>query len=301
MKKYIVVNLLIVSCIYISIIIVNYLMDPFNKFNTEYNKQKFSVNTDRRIAKLIDFRKKNSKVIILGGSRSDSLSENFFLKYNIDISNMAYGGGSIYEIIDTFNFFLKNNSLYSTDKVIVGITLDIFNESYLRNEVKKVLPLVESNFRYLTSFYILKKSVKKIFSSDHRTKKSTKKYDVSKTIDYAAKRRYSSYIFPVKELERLNLMSEYCKKNNINLVFFIPPNYIEFDKKIDEYNLRLKYDKMMNELRKLGTIYDFNSNDEIKYNINNYSDGIHFKSNITELIVKDLALETNSSCNIIGK
>ena len=84
--------------------------------------------------------------------------------------------------------------------------------------------------------------------------------DFKDRLEYAAKRRYASYTYPHKLLSKLVKVSDYCKDNNIKLIFFIPPNYIQYDKKIAEYGLSDAYNNMLIDLNILGKVANFNLN-----------------------------------------
>ena len=90
----------------------NYVIDPYGlnsilDFNLE--KEKIVSLMDRRLNKISKFIKNPKEIIILGDSRGDSLRSDFF--YSKNINNMSYGGGTIFEAIDTFWFIVSNITL----------------------------------------------------------------------------------------------------------------------------------------------------------------------------------------------
>src|SRR5262245_22263840 len=84
---------------------VNRLIDPFNlSGNPVVNlpQEKLAEHANDRLARLTKFANGSQRVVVLGDSRAKNLTEWQFQQQGLAVSNLAYGGGTLYEAIDTF-------------------------------------------------------------------------------------------------------------------------------------------------------------------------------------------------------
>jgi len=99
---------------------------------------------------------------------------------------------------------------------------------------------------------------------------------------------YRYYKYPTGLFKKLEEVSSYCKTNNIELVFLIPPTHIDLQKKVDEYNLRTEYNKYKIQLKQFGKVLDFDTENNITINQDNFDDPYHFNKHIAKLLVRKL-------------
>jgi hypothetical protein len=85
------------------------------------------------------------------------------------------------------------------------------------------------------------------------------------------------------------MISNYCNKNSINLVFIIPPSHISLQNKIDEYNLSPQRRQFLSDIKKLSKVYNFNYPNELTINYDNFKDPYHFDpEKVLPLIIEEV-------------
>ena len=93
-------------------------------------------------------------------------------------------------------------------------------------------------------------------------------------------------------MELVNI-SDYCKKNNINLVFFIPPTHIDLQEQVKYFSLQKEENKFKNDLHNIAKTYDFDYSNKLTVNKNNFSDPFHLNKELFSLILNDLFINEN--------
>ena len=148
--------------IFLSPLIIYFLIvliiDPFNIFQN-YSRNKNSIvkqicnRVNPHLSKLSQFKNNPSEIVFLGDSKVQQLPIN---RYNISDQlskiNLSYGGGNIFETIETFNYVVDN---FKPKVVIVGVNFHNFNLSYSHNRVKKVAKIFSNPLAYLMSRDVL--------------------------------------------------------------------------------------------------------------------------------------------------
>ena len=125
MKKHFITTICSLLSVLVLIIITNYIVDPFNRnnyFDFKLHKDQISFTMNDRLYKMIEFKNNPGKHHI-GDSRSRSLKSEYFEMYGVkNMYNFGYGGGSLYEVIDSFWYA---TSLTKLETVIIGIPFNI--------------------------------------------------------------------------------------------------------------------------------------------------------------------------------
>ena len=99
---------------------------------------------------------------------------------------------------------------------------------------------------------------------------------------------YSNYEYPSIYYEGLKEISNYCKENNIKLIFFIPPTHIEQQQSVINFDLAEEEVRFRDDIKKLGILYDFDYPNEITKNKNNFSDPLHPNDSIVEIVTQEI-------------
>ena len=288
--------------IFLSPLIIYFLIvliiDPFNIFqNYSHNKNSIVKQICNRVNphlfKLSQFKNKPSEIVFLGDSKVQQLPIN---RYNISDQfskiNLSYGGGNIFETIETFNFVVNNSK---PKAIIIGVNFHNFNMSYSHNRVKKVTEILSNPLAYFMSrdvllFFVeyLKKS---FIDGNHAESKSSiiiNDNEKWNTILQTIHSYYSYYDYPDSIIDKMIKMEEFCKKNNIKLILFIPPDHIDLISKVKEYGLLAEYKKFTKFIYSFETVYDFNHPNDISMNKINFSDPYHANEKISEIIINEL-------------
>tara|TARA_Y100000768_G_scaffold279177_1_gene214398 strand:- start:677 stop:1618 length:942 start_codon:yes stop_codon:yes gene_type:complete len=288
--------------IFLSPLIIYFLIvliiDPFNIFQN-YSRNKNSIvkqicnRVNPHLSKLSQFKNNPSEIVFLGDSKVQQLPINRYdTSDQLSKINLSYGGGNIFETIETFNYVVDN---FKPKVVIVGVNFHNFNLSYSHNRVKKVAKIFSNPLAYLMSRDVLlffTVYLKNFFiDGNHAQPKSIKiinnndKWNIIlQTIDSY----YSYYEYPDSIIDKMIYMEDYCKKNNIELVLFIPPIHIDLISKVKEYGISEEYENFKKFIYSFETVYDFNNPNDISINKINFTDPYHSNKKISEIIVDEL-------------
>mgnify|MGYP001593967187 FL=1 len=99
---------------------------------------------------------------------------------------------------------------------------------------------------------------------------------------------YSNYEYPTTYYEGLKEISNYCKENNIKLIFFVPPTHIEQQQSVINFDLAEEEVRFRDDIKKLGILYDFDYPNEKTKNKTNFSDPLHPNDSIREIVTQEI-------------
>jgi len=83
-------------------------------------------------------------------------------------------------------------------------------------------------------------------------------------------------------------MAEYCRENNINLIFFIPPTHMDLQVLIGEYGLEQGRAQFLNDLRSLATVVNLNTENQFTSRKANFTDPFHFDRSFDSLVLSQI-------------
>lgn len=273
------------------------LIDPYNYYSdslfVDNNlKKETAFKLNRPLYQLLEFKNHPTKSILLGDSRTNNLAVELFKKYSgKEFSNLAYGGGSLPEIINTFWLIAKKHNL---SDVYIGLNMTFYNTYRSRDRVIESEEIMRNFFSYAFSVYTFRSTnliLRNVFSGNELkigVPDSSKEKFWKHQLEVSAKDDYGLYEYPINQVKDLIEISKYCKLHGINLIFFIPPTHIDLQNKVKEYNLQVYESMFKNDLKKIGDVYDFDFPSDITNNASNFNDPYHFSPPIGEIIVKEL-------------
>jgi hypothetical protein len=115
------------------------LVDPFGYRPTAFfsiDQAALSEHSHDRLYRLARFRNAPKSIIVLGDSRSKNLREEYFKELGVDAANLAYGGGTLYESINTFWFA---NKIHRPTHVILGLPFNLWTEDNNADRVTEAI------------------------------------------------------------------------------------------------------------------------------------------------------------------
>jgi len=279
----------------ILMILVIYI-DPYNIIRKEKNQtlielKEISSKVNYPLAALQKYTNTPSDTIILGDSRAASLNEKFFKEItHKNVTNLAYGGGTLQEAIDTFWIVSK---IYVPKEVYMGVNFNLYNALNNKNRVLEANKIRSSLSSYLFSKYCIKSTLLILKSYITQEKVSIERPSMTREefwkyqLDISGPYFFENYKYPVAYFKELQKISEYCHKNKIRLTIFIPPTHIELQLKIKEYKLEKEYKKFLDNLQSLGfPVYNFNFSNEMTVNKDNFNDPFHFNHSFAKAIIR---------------
>jgi hypothetical protein len=279
-------------------IILVVLVDPYNYFSfgpkiiDNRLKMEISYKLNRPLFQLLGYKSHPTPSILLGDSRTACLKSEIINKYTKnDFTNLAYAGGSLVDAINTFWLVSEDTKL---SDVYIGINFSLFNKYRRLDMVTEDEKLIDNFFLYaisesvFKSTYLILKSLITDKDIQIGVPASSKGEFWVFQLDTTANEQYGLYEYPSNYYNELTEISKYCKKNGINLVFFIPPTHTDLQKKVKQFNLQYFDAKFKNDLEKIGDVYDFDYPSDLTKNYNNFYDPYHFTDSIGEIVVKEL-------------
>lgn len=290
---------LIFSIPFLIIMGIEILIDPFNYFGPENDrgmqelKEEISQKKNKYLYRLIEYDRNPTSIIILGDSRDAKLTPSLFKDItDKSVTNLAGGGGSLQDMIEIFWGIAKSHKL---EKVYMGISLLTYNGILLKDRVSEAIKIKNSLPLYLTNRTTLEST-----ALICKSKITGEKIDIEKPpfdreefwkyqLEHSA-RFYSTYSYPQNYFRELKEISDYCFKNKIELVFCISPTHVDLQKKIDEFGLRAQREKLVDDMRMFGDVYDFDYENAITKNKDLFGDPYHVRDSIPRVILTEIAL-----------
>lgn len=272
-------------------------IDPFNYFTEEDNpkilalKESLSQKENPYLYKLIKFERHPTTTILLGDSRTELLKSDFFKKYDSEnVTNLSIGGGTVQDAIEIYNYVSAKNTI---KKIYWGISIETYSGTRLRNRATQSIDIKKSFLLYLLNRYTFSSAMlisrSLIFNEKIELYKPKESKDEFWKSQLELDSRYlSNYSYPDNYYSSLKKIAQDCIKNNIKLVFIIPPGHIDLQNMIHKYQLDEEYEKFKSDLSQCGDVFDFNHPNELTKDKNNFKDPFHFHDSIAEIIINEI-------------
>ena len=120
------------------------------------DKKEISVKAHYPLYKMIEYPRIEAPTVVLGDSRARALQDKYWQELGRgDVYNFAYGGATVYEIYDTFDYLRKNVEL---DTLIVSLPLRSMDTRFKggMNRVPEAIDLASNPFSYYTNWFVAK-------------------------------------------------------------------------------------------------------------------------------------------------
>lgn len=267
------------------------MVDPYNfnkKFDMGFLKKDIAEARFDRLWKVGNF-DLDADTIVLGDSRSKALLDDFFKQYNKNSYNFSFVGSSLYEQIDAFWYTVEKSE--KVKQIIMGVPFTMFNKNKKHNMLTSAFNLYENRCYYYINLDIFKTSLKVMFNKEKELKPyKDDRYDdfIWKVIlDDNFKKDFNNYEYPSNLILELKKIVEYCKVQNIELIFFAAPSHMDLQLKITK-ELSDEYKRYKDFMCSLQNSYFFEYENSITLNKENYIDPYHFNRSIAKIIVDEL-------------
>jgi len=284
---------------FIIIISLEIIIDPFNYFFAEKNKELLDLknNLARKkntyLYRLIEFERNPTGIIVLGDSRAQRLMPDFFAEVNGEnVVNLAAGAGSLQDVIKIFWDLSSRNKL---DTVYIGVAIEGYSGTLLKDRVSQAIEVKNSVPLYLMNKFTVENTmlILKARLYNHRVEAGDPPFSREAFWQYELEQenRYlRNYSYPKNYYNELKKISDHCLKNNIKLVFIISPTHMEIQNKINEFKLNKEYEKFKEDIRSFGDLYDFNWPNVITENKDNFLDPLHTIDSVSRIMIKEMIL-----------
>lgn len=272
-------------------------IDPYQRFGTgglapAALKREIAFPMNYAMWKLIEFRRSPSPDILLGDSRMmnlpaaaiDSVSGRTWC-------NLAYGGGTMREAIDTFDFAHSRTRLR---RVYIGLDLSTWNGSDLRDRVSEARGAIRNPMIYILNNNVMRASlaVVKANATGHKPAigkpEGTPEEFWRRQLDVTARVYFEGWSEPTSYNRDLERIAEICRKEDIELSFVIFPTHTDLQELIPRYGLAEHNVEMRRELARFGTVYDFGWANELTKDRGSFTDPFHLTHAAAEVVIRSI-------------
>jgi len=307
-KKWIKVSLITTLLGFLLLMLLNYVVDPFNIFHSKVLKHDFQVN--ERFVKIEYLEKNHNKFngYMIGSSRIGTTLPKTVEQYipNSKIYNLTMNGATMYDYLLHIRYMIKRGYPIKT----IYLQLDVINMTYYggleSDYLSKLHPYVEDKslalfyFDYLSGFfpfnvknkiaqnlnytftttYNLETGIWANPSKEKQVSENCEEYVKNQKSFHTKNRRILKYLTQKEFMRDLKEIVNLCKTHQIKLyTFMMPHNQVMMDSfVIDDY---LDY---LQDISKVTDFYDFSGYNSITTNNCNYYERSHYRPEVGELI-----------------
>ncbi|MGB5007791.1 MAG: hypothetical protein WBO39_12710 [Ferruginibacter sp.] len=284
---------------FLILIALEIMIDPFNYFSPEKDKQTAALKNalarkkNTYLYRLIEYEQNPTPVIVLGDSRAQRLMPEFFEEVNgKKVLNLAAGAGSLQDVI---KIFWDLSSRHKLDTVYLGISIEGYSGTLLKDRVSAALEVKNSAPLYLTSKFTVENTMlilkSKLFKQPVEVQAPPFSREEFWKYELAQEDRYlNAYSYPRNYYNDLKKISDFCVENKIKLVFFISPTHTEVQEKIAHFKLEKEYEKFREDIKLFGDLYDFNWPNVITRDKNNFLDPLHSIDSVSRIMIREMIL-----------
>ena len=239
----------LITFISIFIIILNYIVDPYGIYKTNFFPYKLSQDKIIRLIKVVRVNDIKPSSIILGNSRAEAGFDPEHKYFEQPSYNLAVSGGTSYESLHYLEYAIKQGNLKN---VLLVADWEMFNDI-----IKKTPDFDdyfdESFYKYLFDISVLKNSISTIFNKNHINPylENGLRYTDSSMVPENG-HLFASIKYEKADKNYLNVNNTYlgtqrssfddfksileiCYKNDINLEIIFGPMHIRYFETFDYY------------------------------------------------------------------
>ncbi|MDO6437910.1 hypothetical protein Q4534_10845 [Cyclobacterium sp. 1_MG-2023] len=270
------------------------LIDPFNYLNgfgiiSEEEKKAIALDIEPHLYKMIDFKNDPKKNWVLGDSRSNGL---YNAMDSSAWSNLAYGGASLKEVIQSFWWARE---IEKPDTVLIGINLNLYNKYNRRFWVEETINRKSNYFTYAFNKYTFNAAYAIMTDNHQGEDESHSQVELPGAKEQFWKKKlkgtdkfYKNITYPDEYHKQLTEIADHCKTEGIKLIFWIPPLHKDYHEVLTKYELEEFEAKFKDDLFTLGDVFDFNYASHLTVDENNFRDPVHFNAQVARLIEKEI-------------
>ena len=289
------INALLLGLLLCGIFGLNYVVDPFafnRRFDLGLEKRDVAYSLSNYAWKYPEYLHDPKPVVLLGDSRTRRFDASQFEEaLGRPTYNMGFGGATLHDIIDSFWFVAERGKL---ERVYLGLGSLIFSDGIRVARGAQDLKLLDSPIRYYFSPFVTKASLRVMLWNHLGVAGPSDAPPMSREDFWAyqlsvpSRQFYGGYAYPKHLLERLTEVAEYCKRMQIELLFYIPPTHTEFQETRVTYGVEQDYRRSVQELAKLAPVVDWDYSQPVTLDENNFDDPVHAKTAVIAAFVEAL-------------
>jgi len=290
------INAAVLAVLLGGIFAFNYVVDPFRlnrQFAPELEREGVAYDLSNYSWKYPEFMHEPKPVVLLGDSRTrrlpaaaveDELGRPTF--------NFAFGGGTAADVLAAFWFADEHAEL---EHVFLGLGALLMSDTVRVERGRPDRELLAQPLRYYFSPFVTSASVKVLLFNHSGLKLSGEEPPMDREafwrfqIEERSKQYFGTYAYPERLLEDLAQVGEHCRKEGIELTFFLPPSHTDFQETRREHGVEEEYRRSVAALRELGPVLDFDCANEVTRDAKNFGDPVHTTDEVAVRVARELA------------
>jgi len=288
--------------IYAAVIVI---LDPFHFFEFSSTKldalrARAAIPLNESIWKLAGYSHHLSSNLLLGDSRTDNLpTEQMASMLGEPVYNMAFGAATINEMVDSFWYA---DSTVQLKRVWMGVNFNQFSDYSRTYRTDAFVALKKHPLLYLINRTVAKAAAFMIYYGLTGKDPEIGKVTVSReemwreVIGPTTDGYYRKYVDPVRFRADLQAIANHCRAKGIQFRFVIFPLHADLRNKIHAYGLDAEYARFKEFIASLADTYDYDLDDELTRNRENFSDPMHTIAPISRRI----AIEISTGHVVLG-
>jgi hypothetical protein len=215
-------------------------------------------------------------------------------------SNLAYGGGTLRESVSTFWFASREVKL---EKVFFGISFMQYNP-YPRDRVIQAEEIARNPALYFLNSDVLEATAYDIADAVLH-KRTNLSPQVSKDVFWVSQlqyltTRYKRTASPQNLSDDLRKIVEYCRARNISIIFVIPPQHMDAQRRIGDLGVENDYQQFKSDLVSMAPVYDCDINSDLTRDKSNYVDPFHLTESAAARFAEDVGSGKPKWCRMLG-
>jgi hypothetical protein len=243
--------------------------------------------------KMAKFHRDPAPNVLLGDSRMLAVpAERVSQAAREPYSNMAYGGASLQECIETFWFATRQTRLRN---VYFGVSFDMYNDYNLVDRTESYLSIAGNPALYFINRTVLQATVYSIYGAAFHKDLKLGATSLSRDVFWKYEingpemtRMFQNYIYPVKYYSRLVELGRYAKQHGIQLTFVIFPTHTDFQERFGAFGLEPQKSRMTEDLAAIAPVFDFDYPSGLTRDERNFTDPLHLARPAMDKVVDEI-------------
>jgi hypothetical protein len=280
------------------------LIDPFRRFelgDAIPNRSRATVApvVDNALWKVGMIERTRGENILVGGSKLALLTAPMIKQFtDIEYQDLSVGGASANDIIDLFWHAAQKASL---KRVVISINVETFNRRTNRDSVSGAVMTWKNPLLYLSNRGVMLASANLFRGTYLGGKLMTAVPPMSKDefwreqMGYGATRNFFEFEFDETAFLKMGGIARYCQEHAIELKFLILPNHADVHERMRAFGVEPEWRRFPSRVVALGETYDFDGDDDITRDRDEFLDPFHFGPSIARTISRKVFSQPRAS------
>lgn len=221
----------------------------------------------------------------------------------VEFTNLAYGGGTLREAIDTFWLIADRTEL---KQVYIGINFNLYSANNSRNRVLEVTSALHNPLLYFTNLNVIHATrlilADRFFSAKHTVGAPQMSPEAfwERQLNVTTRLFYQNYRYSAEFLQDLTEIAAYCSGHGVELAFVIFPSHVDLQEQVGIYHLEDAYERYKADLAGITRVYDFDYRNPFTQDRSNFKDPYHVTAQAEHEILEGVWGGGSSHVQMLG-